>query len=218
MLNTEHWEQIISDYKVAWGCLVCPDNCDEWTRDENNGLFYLLKAYLAAADEPEKEHLWYARILKQMAYPGHFNLSDYERFYKYIEPSMAEYELVDNPEKYEKEINAARQEYNHMKSQMDYKISDDKCYDRYLSLIDNAELLDEKGVWFHDGKVISFRHDDNTAVLKFEYDTQVVTIEFNDVLDIRIPAAFARPTMAVYFAAAPSFAIDRRNSKSKTSG
>jgi len=54
MLNIKNWEQIISDYKVAWNCLVCPKHCNEWHREENKGLFYLLKAYLAATEETEK--------------------------------------------------------------------------------------------------------------------------------------------------------------------
>ena len=187
MLNTEHWEQIISDYKTAWNCLVCPKHCNEWHREENKCLFYLLKAYLAAVEEPEKDHLWYARILKQMAYPGHFNISDYERFKKYIEPAMAEYDLVDESEKFEKEISMARQEYEVLKAQNDFKADDgEKSYKRYLSLIENSELFYEKDVWFHDGKVISFKHENDTATLKYEYDNYIVTIGFDGILDIHL--------------------------------
>lgn len=186
-MNTEHWEQIIADYKTAWNCLVCPKHCNEWHREETKGLFYLLKAYLAATEELEKDHLWYARILKQMAYPGHFNLSDYDRFHKYIEPAIAEYDLVENPEKYEKEIGMARQEYEMLKAQNDFKADEgEESYKRYLSLIENSELFYEKDVWFHDGKVIYFKQEDETATLKYEYDTKIVTLEFEGILDIHL--------------------------------
>jgi len=187
MLNVKNWEQIISDYKVAWNCLVCPKHCNEWHREENKGLFYLIKAYLAATEETEKDHLWYARILKQMACPGHFNISEYERFHKYIEPAMAEYDLVDEPEKYEKEIGAARQEYEMLKAQYDFKADEgEESYKRYLSLIENSELFLEKDAWFHDGKVISFSHSGDTATLKYEYDILEITLLFEEVIDIHI--------------------------------
>lgn len=122
-----------------------------------------------------------------MAYPGHFNISDYERFKKYIEPAMAEYDLVDEPGKYEKEISMARQEYEVLKAQNDFKADEgEESYKRYLSLIENSELFYEKDVWFHDGKVIYFKHENDTATLKYEYDTKIVTLDFEDILDIHL--------------------------------
>lgn len=186
-MKNENWERIIADYKIAWNCFVAPKHCNGWYRQENKGLFYLLKAYLAAIEEPEKDHLWYARILQQMAYPGHFNLSEYERFHKYIEPSIKEYELVEKPEKYEKEIKFSRIEYENMKARIDYRNGEsEECFKRYLSLVDNSELLEENDVWFHDGKVISFIHQGDIATLKFEYDNLIVTLEFGGISKIEM--------------------------------
>ena len=187
MLNKEHWEQIIADYKIAYNCLVCPKHTHSWYRQEDKGLYYLLKAFLAAKEEPEKDHLWYARILWQMGQPYRFNKHEHERFYKFIEPAIEEYKHIEKTERFEKEINGAFREYSRLKAKLDFiKYEGDETYKRFMSLIENSELLDENDISFHDGKVLSFYHDNENATLIFKYYDNIVTLGFEGIINVEI--------------------------------
>lgn len=181
-MNNE-WETIWEDYKKARFVLWCPKHCNDWWRDEETGYYYMWKAYYTAKNAETKENLVYARVLAMMASELSFKIHDYERLHKYIEPALKYYRLAENSEHKpsHKEVEIVQRDYDYLT----YRFAcEDMPYDEQVKLIDGYEKLSKFG--FHDSKVIFFEHNENTARMKLQYDSMIVTFIFNDVWDIKI--------------------------------
>ena len=51
------WKKIEKDFNIAKKNLTCHKNVSHWVRNENIGLYYLLKAYNAAIKTDKKNNL-----------------------------------------------------------------------------------------------------------------------------------------------------------------
>lgn len=183
LMNTEHWAEIIDDCKKARRCLYGSKHSDEWFREENRGHYYLLKAYLAAKESEEKDHIWYARILLMMARESKYTQSNYDILHLYLKPCMEAYHeaVSSNFHISPDEVKAASDEY-------------ERClyaYNCYVRGEDEAYLLIEglsadDGFQFHDSKVISFSHDMNHACLILEYEGIKKEFEFTGICEINV--------------------------------
>lgn len=181
-MSEELWADIIADYKKARACLWGAKHSDGWYRKENEGHYYLLKAYLAAKESEKKDYLWYARILFMMVRENKYKQSDYD-ILTYLTSCVEAYgkAIVDNSCVSEKEIKAANEEYE------DYLyIYNCRCQSEKegYSLIDGLSADDN--FQFHDSKVISFSHNDKTACLTLEFEGIRKEIEFFGIEEISV--------------------------------
>ncbi len=187
MMNKE-WEEIISFYKKAQGCLWCPKkpHGGYWRRDEGRGFYYLWTAYRLATDSPQKNHLWYARILYMMASEHRYRQGDFEVFKFYLQPCIEEYEKAksEGEKPAEQEITQARAQYD-MLNYIFTVAHSNEAIERAYSLV--GEFVDVSGFSFHDSSVVAFSvNDDSTATLALEYDGILLTLEFEGVSDVHI--------------------------------
>ena len=187
MMNKE-WEEIISFYKKAQGCLWCPNkpHGGYWRRDEGHGYYYLWTAYRLATDSSQKSHLWYARILYMMASEHLHRQSDFDVLKYYLQPCMEEYEKAqsegENPT--EQEITQAKAQYDILNYNCNVAYSNE-AIERTYSLVE--EFVDVADFSFHDSSVIAFNVDNSSvATLVLEYDGILLTLEFEGVSDVHI--------------------------------
>lgn len=187
MMNKE-WEEIIATYKKARECLWCPKHPygGKWSRDEGRGYYYLWTAYRLATDSPQKNHLWYARILYMMASEHRYRQGDFEILRYYLQPCVEEYEKAKNEDKKptELEITQAREQYDLLNYNCIIAHSDESV-ERIYSLVE--EFVDIADFSFHDSSVVAFSiNDSSSATLALEYDGILLTLEFEGVSDVHI--------------------------------
>ncbi|MBQ2391306.1 MAG: hypothetical protein II306_06015 [Clostridia bacterium] len=187
MINKE-WEEIISIYKKAQGCLWCPKkpHGGYWRRDEGRGYYYLWTAYRLATDSPQKNHLWYARILYMMASEHLHRQGDFDVLKNYLQPCMEEYEKAKNEDKKptELEITQARVQYDMLNYIFTVAHSNESIEHAY-SLV--GEFVDIADFSFHDSSVVAFSvNDSSTAILTLDYNGILLTLEFEGVSDVQL--------------------------------
>lgn len=186
MVNKE-WEEIILTYKKARECLWCPKHPrgGVWSRDEGHGYYYLWTAYRLATDSPQKNHLWYARILYMMANEQRYRQSGFEILKNYLKPCMEEYEKAKSEDKKptELEITQAKAQYDLLNYNCIIAHSDE-AVERAYSLVE--KFVDITDFSFHDSSVVAFSvNDTSTATLTLNYDEILLTLEFEGVSDIQ---------------------------------
>ena len=146
--NKIDWNQIRELYNKARYCLWCPKHAENWVRDEENGIFYLWSAYHYAklANDNDLDHLTYARILAMMANELRNKMSDYDRYHKYIVPSMQEYEnaIAAGKRISDREYESIRNERDSVSYKLMHESADENNQFESLKIIENSELLREK--------------------------------------------------------------------------
>lgn len=182
-MNNSKWNEIKVDYETARNCLWCPREAVEWRREEDKGFYHLWKAYYAAIQETEKQHLLYARILIMMeredrnSYYNH-----YTRFHKYVEPAMEAYNkaISNNEQISEKEYQELTRTYNYLKYMLKMEDGSEESY----AMIPGLNEIEEFG--FHDSKPTRFEHVGNKAELDIDYNGVKARIKFGCIFDIRV--------------------------------
>lgn len=66
VIDRDKWKYIQDEYDQAKACLCRPEDCDGWSRNEEDGFAHLWNAYYEAKDCKERDHLLYGRILYMM--------------------------------------------------------------------------------------------------------------------------------------------------------
>ena len=176
------WAEIRSDYKNAKDALWCPKKAGNWYRDDENGHYYMWKAYHRACETEPKDDLLFARILAMMADESRISDVDYTRYHKYVKPSLEAYEraVAVGQRPTEKELEKIR----FFADSMAYVLQKEKApYDEQVSHIQGYEQLDEFS--FHDSKPVWFEQTDHTAKLKLQYGEMTVTFRFDEIVDFR---------------------------------
>lgn len=164
-------------------CNTSDNSTNGWYRKENEGNYYLLKAYLAAESNEEKDYLWYARILFMMAMENKYKQSDYDILNLYLKPCVEAYDkaMVNASRVSENEVKNANYEYEKWLYDYNCHIQGDS---EASSLIEGFSIDD--GFQFHDSKVIDFSNDMYKAYLTLEFDGIKKVFEFTDVYDVEV--------------------------------
>ena len=185
-MDIKAWEEIESDYKKARGFLY-DDNWkpgETWTRDEVNGLYYLLKAFRKAEEQKEKKHLLYARILSQM---HHQDFDDFiHRKDDFLRDAVKEYELAEkeNPSIGElDEVKMAKEWLKHREYEIRMHENSEKNWNESLSRIEWPE--DQEGSFnFHDGEILAFEYRSNRASIEISDGDGVLGVYKFDFYDV----------------------------------
>lgn len=181
------WEPIVEDYIKGRDMLWCPRGADYWVRDEDEGYYWIWKAYHAAKHASEKDHFWYARILYMMASEHMCKLPDDAILKRYADPCIAEYDLAINEGRVDegkKEVEVARQVRDRLRRTTDIDEYIEKHLDDGMDLIEGHELL--SGFYFHDSKPVRFMHDEKNAWLDLWYDGTVTSFRFENYYVIKV--------------------------------
>lgn len=154
-------------------------------------MFYLWNAYHYAktSDDPAKDHLTYARILRFMASEAKLGHSEYERYRDFVLPALQEYEAAVNSGQ-KVESNELRTTKFDAKS-LDYKLSHEVCseenWNEAIALIENGNLINEMGFEFHDSKPLKFELiSDKQAKLKLQFNNLLAIFRFDNIGRIKI--------------------------------
>ena len=163
------WEEINADYEVFLNCIFNVSGKNPWSRNDEKGREYLLKAYAKAQLMPEKNHLIYARILFDM-YRA-FECFNYNRTFSLIGEGEGFLAEAEKEYAFAKEENMAeRKELERLadasgrlkkrKALRKYE-SEQRCKDcwhhkEYLQMLGNYEKLQD--FVFHDGVILKFEH------------------------------------------------------------
>ncbi|MCQ2439202.1 MAG: hypothetical protein MJ074_05540 [Oscillospiraceae bacterium] len=177
------WKRIVDNYQIAKQCLWCPKNASGWHRQEDKGRYHLWQAYYEAKTaEHIIDNLLYARILMMMSHE-HFNVSDYDRFHKYIAPAREAYSkaVATGQTVTEQELKAVNLSFESL--QYTLKKTENTREQSMAAYACVDGLNDIKDFCFHDSKPVYFEHQDNRALLKLDYDGICVTFEFTDLLE-----------------------------------
>lgn len=182
-MSAEQWAEIIADYKKARECLWGSKHSGDWYRKENEGNYYLLKAYLSARSSEEKDHLWYARILFMMARENRYKQSNYDILNLYLKPCVEAYNeaVANNSHVSSAEVETANEEYERCLYKYNCCVQGDA---EAYSLIEG--LSADAGFQFHDSKVISFFHDMHNAYLTLEFEGIRKEFEFIGVCEVEV--------------------------------
>ena len=123
----------------------------------------------------------FARILAMMADEQRITVSAYDRYHKYVKPSVEAYALAEKARQHptEKELNKIRFSADLLSYELN---SENAPYEEQIKLINGYEQLDDFG--FHDSKPVWFEHTEQTARLKLKYDGITVTFLFEGIVDI----------------------------------
>ena len=187
MMDSCVWEEIIADFKKARGYLCCPKRLhgEIWHRDEENGYYYLWKAYHFATAQPEKNNLWYARILYLMATEHRYKKWEGEILKKYLQPCIEAYEKANREEAkpYELEVAWAKSLYDEF-SYIVQNATSDEAVEKAYSVV--GGLPKDLDFSYHDSRVVSFYHEESTAKLTLDYYGTQVTLRFEDVSEIEV--------------------------------
>lgn len=179
-----NWKEIISDYCNARKCLWCPKHSGNWQRKEEDGYYFLWKAYHEASAAEEKDHLWYGRILYMMANEHRYKFTNWKILNKYAAPAVEQFHLC-TPESgmpTEKELKCAEDLYSWLKYEDDNQ--EGSLYPEQIKLIEGYEMLSD--FWFHDSKPIRFEHDEHTAKLWLDYCGTVAELQFDNVYELDV--------------------------------
>lgn len=180
-----NWEEIKDDYKKARDCLWGPKH-GNWGRDERNGYYYMWKAYHEAYEAEEKHPLWYGRILAMMASENRYKENPYFILHRYVEPALEQFRLCNDEtwQPSQKEVGIIQDMYDDLTYSFSWRESDNYQYEKMVGFIENNQALGD--FYFHDSKVISFRHDMNSAELVLSLDGTTVTFGFYGVSSVSV--------------------------------
>ena len=185
MMDNGIWEEIIGDFKKARGYLRGRKRLRGgiWYRDEEKGYYHLWKAYHLATAQPEKNSLWYARLLYLMATEFRYKKWEGELLKKYLQPCMDAYENAsrEGEKVHELEVVWARALYDEVSYIAQNATSDEAAENAYSVVEGLPEDLDFS---YHDSRIVSFYHDDSTARLTLDYYGTQVTLRFEDFSEI----------------------------------
>ena len=178
-MNNLLWAQIAEDYEKAKNYLYCPKGVEEWHLEEEKGRYHLLKAYLTAKNEEEKNCLLYARILMMM-YWNSYDKREYYLLDNFIKPAFAYYNqaIEKNYKPDDNEIDLVTKKYNELNYNMKKYGQDDHDL---IALIDGLKEIPE--FYFHDSEVLSFCIDKNNATMVLEFENVFVEFKFYNVID-----------------------------------
>ena len=160
-MNKE-WEKILSDYNKAKDALWCPKDKGNWHREDEVGHYYMWKAYHEACETEPKDDLLYARILAMMADESRFSVLDYERYHKYVKPSVEAFALAEKAGQHptEKELDKIR----FTADTLAYELEREKApYEVQFKFIHGYEQLDDFN--FYDSKPVWFEHSEDSGRL-----------------------------------------------------
>lgn len=180
MMNAA-WAEILEHYNKAKSALWCPKGSGHWRRDDDAGHYHMWRAYHQACETEPKDDLVFARILAMMA--DKCRILDYERYHKYVKPSVEAYEraIQNGQAPTEKELEKIRRAADALA----YVLGRENApYDEQLKCIDGHEKLE--GFGFHDSKPIGFEHTDTTARLKLNDGDVTVTLLFEGLLNVHV--------------------------------
>lgn len=184
------WEDIRALYEKARENLWNLKHCKSWKRDEETGWYYLWSAYHFAniSDAKQVDHRTYARILGMLASELHYKIYDDERYQKFPLPALKEYEkaIACGQEVEDKEYNRVKEECDAEEYQADREMNPEKNWKEFISLIENGELINEKGFEFHDSKPVYFQHTDTEAILKLSNYDLLAVFRFQGLYSIEI--------------------------------
>lgn len=184
------WDEIRVLYEKAKSCLWCPKNIASWHREEELGWHYMWSAYHYAtiSDMEVTDHRTLARILFMLSHEMDYKTSDYERYRKFLLPAVLEYEKAiacgQNIE--DAEFRRVKEESDSLEYRIKYEYETEENLKDILGLIENGNLLDEKGFGFHDSKPCYFQNTNKKAILRLEYEGLLATFIFEDVYSIEI--------------------------------
>lgn len=184
------WDEIRVLYEKAKSCLWCPKNISSWHREEENGWYYMWSAYHYAmiSDVEGTDHRTLARTLFMLSHELDYKISDYERYRKFLLLAVQEYEKAvacgQNVE--DAEFRRVKEERESLEYRIKHEDETEENLKDMLLLIENSNLLDEKGFGFHDSKPCYFQHTDKKAILKLEYEGLLATFIFEGVYSIEI--------------------------------
>lgn len=87
------WNEIEELYNQAKYCLWGSKDLKRWSRDDENGYYYMGSAYHYATlrNPTDPNHLLYARILRMMANELRYKADDYKRFHEFVKPALEEF-------------------------------------------------------------------------------------------------------------------------------
>ena len=190
-MKTLTWEDIKDLYNKARYCLCCPRHVSQWSRDEENGMFYLWSAYHYArtTEDQATDHLTYARILRLMASETAIDHSEYERYHNFILPALQEYEAaVKSGQKVgDKEFDSAKFDKEHLGYQLNHESCSEENWNEAIALIENGDMINKTDFGFHDSKPVGFELiSDKQAVLKLNYDNLLAVLRFENIAYIEI--------------------------------
>lgn len=174
------WKKIEKDFNIAKKNLTCPKNVSHWIRNENIGLYYLLKAYNAAIKTDKKNNLIFARILFLMAKEK--NLSDYEKYHEFILPAFNAYKqaMKDNMNPTKEELTCIIEIHDAYKNILDMR---DAGEQQAFSIIKGLKEID--GFQFYDAKLGKFEYDNCMAKLEIIFNEITVQLKFEGVIEYR---------------------------------
>lgn len=178
------WKEIILDYCKARKCLWGTKSGGIWCRNDDDGYYYLWKAYHEAKAAEEKDHLWYGRILYMMANEHRYKFSNWEILKKFAAPAVEQFHLC-TPESgmpAEKEVACAEDLYTRLKYEDDNH--EGSLYPEQIKLIEGYEML--SGFEFHDSKPIRFEHDEKKARLWLDYCGTIAELQFGNVDEVDV--------------------------------
>lgn len=186
-----NWEEIRALYNKAWNCLCGPKHVSQWSRDEENGMFYLWNAfhYAKTTKDPETDHLTYARILRLMACEVAAGRPEYDRFHEFVLPAWQEYKkaIGSGQKAGDRELEFAKREAEQLDYQLKHEDYTKENWKETIALIKNGDLIDKTGFRFHDSKPVGFElTSDNKAVLKLQYDKLLAVFRFENIAGIKI--------------------------------
>lgn len=174
----EVWDKIRKNYETARECLWCPKNARIWARNEDKGMYNLWKAYYEAKNKSEKDDILYGRILIMMSQENH-NLSDYEKYNKFLIPAReANESVLSRGEKGLSEKELEILDFNIESLGYRLKCTDDS-EEEWRKAISRIKGL-RNDFNFHDGKVTKFEHTLDKALMTIQDGDggKDVTIEF----------------------------------------
>ena len=108
---------------------------------------------------------------------------DYERYRKYVKPSVEAYALAEKAGQHptEKELNKIR----FSEELLAYELNCENApYEDQIKLINGYEQLDN--FCFHDSKPVWFEHTEQTARLNLKHYDTTVTFLFEGIFDIHV--------------------------------
>ena len=108
---------------------------------------------------------------------------DYERYHKFVKPSMEAYELAINAG--QKPAKKELEKIRYWSDLLSYELNCKQApYDEQIKYIKGYEQLND--FQFHDSKPVWFEHTEEIARLKLRYDDITVTFLFEGIGDIHI--------------------------------
>lgn len=179
------WKTIREHYELAKACLWCPEHADGWRRREDEGYYHLWNAYYMAVNSEVREDLLYARVLMMMDHETR-NITDYDRYHKYIQPAFEAYKRAGYSagDETNAEVKQIKRAFEELRYVLEKTSGDKEQIEQAYSLIDGFDIFPDFD--FHDSKPIYFEHTKDRAVLRLEYDGVTAELVFEGLIDIDV--------------------------------